>query len=386
MIVSAPASTTSSSVDRPPANTGAKRLIVESSASSCYFRTSVGGDGRKALVQITERCDLHCAHCFVSSTAVGQDMSLEQFRDVVLPRLVASRVERVTLTGGEPTIHPEFLAICESVVVAGLPLAVCTNGAAVTAEMIATLAGLGDVHVNISFDGFRTDTHGKFRGNRASFDRTVATARMCADAGILQGLLSTPNLLTEPGEFAELCDFALELGAKYVLMNPLSSFGRGVKSKGRLAAPADMMRAIRAATDRFADQLDRVLIRFPNEGLPLGGCDAGKLVYVFTDGEMAVCPYLAFAARTPISQHADREFMVGNILAGDVAGALDGYDFHARYPSGTNPTCGSCAIHSSCGKGCPAAVVANGGRIGEVDAEQCPTVDGRKLLPLAVAS
>jgi hypothetical protein len=44
-----------------------RSLIVNTHASSCYFRTSVGGDGRKALIQITERCNLHCAHCFVSS-------------------------------------------------------------------------------------------------------------------------------------------------------------------------------------------------------------------------------------------------------------------------------------------------------------------------------
>jgi hypothetical protein len=34
-------------------------LIINTHASSCYFRTSVEGHGRKALIQITERCNLH---------------------------------------------------------------------------------------------------------------------------------------------------------------------------------------------------------------------------------------------------------------------------------------------------------------------------------------
>jgi MoaA/NifB/PqqE/SkfB family radical SAM enzyme len=51
-------------------------------------------------VQITERCNLHCAHCFVSSTAVGTDMAVDGFVDLVLPRLVQARVQRLTLTGG----------------------------------------------------------------------------------------------------------------------------------------------------------------------------------------------------------------------------------------------------------------------------------------------
>ncbi|WP_117211147.1 radical SAM protein [Allorhizocola rhizosphaerae] len=360
-----------------------RSLIVDTHASSCYFRTSVGGVGRKALVQITERCNLHCAHCFVSSTAVGGDMPLDIFVDVVLPQLMRARVQRVTLTGGEPFVHPNVLEFCAAVVGAGLPVGVCTNATQITDEQIAYLAELGNVHVNVSFDGFRAESHGKFRGDRSSFAATVATTRKFAQARLLQGLLSTPNALTEPGEFADLCEFAAEVGARYVLMNPLSSFGRGVKSQGRLAAPQEAMRAIQAVTQRFADRLDMVYIRFPNHGKPLGGCDAGKLIYVFVDGQVAVCPYLVFAARTPQSRHPDTDFLVGNIIDSGVAESLDAYDFHARFPMGGNPTCGSCQMASGCGKGCPAAVVAAGERIGAVDAEQCPVAEGRQLLPLA---
>jgi len=47
-------------------------------------------------------------------------------------------------------------------------------------------------------------------------------------------------------------------------MNPLSSFGQGVKSKGRLAADEAQMRAIQAVTARFAERgLELVHIRFP---------------------------------------------------------------------------------------------------------------------------
>lgn len=49
-------------------------------------------------------------------------------------------------------------------------------------------------------------------------------------------------------------------------------------------------------------ELDIAHIRFPNtEGRPLAGCEAGTIIYVFTPGEITVCPYLVFAARTPAS-------------------------------------------------------------------------------------
>jgi hypothetical protein len=61
--------------------------------------------------------------------------------------------------------------------------------------------------------------------------------------------------------------------------------------------------------------LEVVHIRFPNpDGKPLAGCEAGMIIYVFTLGEVTVCPYLVFAARTPQSQHDPGEFIVGNIF------------------------------------------------------------------------
>jgi radical SAM protein with 4Fe4S-binding SPASM domain len=250
-----------------------RSLIIDTHGSSCYFRTSVEGDGRKALIQITERCNLHCAHCFVSSGDWGEHMSRKDIVDKVLPRL------------------------------------------------------------------------------------------------------STPNMLTEPGEFAALCEFAVEVGARYVLMNPLSAFGRGVKSQGKLAAGTARMRAIREVTEGFRSRgIDVVHIRFPNDDKPLAGCDAGKLIYVFADGLTAVCPYLVFAARTPRSPYPDSDFLVGNILDGEIAEALDGYDLAGRLAMGGNDTCRACAMARSCGKGCPAAVISRGQPIGEVDSEQCPVV------------
>jgi radical SAM protein with 4Fe4S-binding SPASM domain len=169
-------------------------------------------------------------------------------------------------------------------------------------------------------------------------------------------------------------------------MNPLSSMGRGVKSRGRLAGSEEHMRRIRALTAPFdSPDLEIVHIRFPStDGQPLAGCEAGTIIYVFTAGEVTVCPYLVFAARTPQSRHDPGEFIVGNIFTDpDIAARLDAYRFAERYEMGANPTCRSCGIAGQCGKGCPAAVIAAGQRIGAVDAEVCPVTSGeRRLLPV----
>lgn len=367
---------------------GARSIANDRWASSCYFRTTVDGGQRKALVQIDERCNLHCAHCFVSATKQGHTMSFADITGKVIPRLTACQVDRVTLTGGEPTIHPRFLDVVSAFREAGMQVGVCTNATTLSEGEIDELARIGGVHCNVSLDGFRPESHGKFRGDRASFHTTIATVKKLASSGLLQGLLCTPNALAEDVEYQELCEFAVAHGAEYVLMNPLSSMGRGVKSRRSLAATEERMDRIHQMTDPFdGPDLQVVHIRFPNtEAKPLAGCEAGTIIYVFTRGEVTVCPYLVFAARTPQSRHDPAEFIVGNILADpDIADRLDGYDTR-RLRMGRNATCRSCGIADSCGKGCPAAVISAGERIGAVDAEVCPvTTDERRRLPLMPA-
>ena len=102
---------------------------------------------------------------------------------------------------------------------------------------------------------------------------------------------------------------------------------------------------------------------------------------MFVDGQLAVCPYIVFAARTPQSRHKDTEFLVGNIFTDEVGPALDAYDFASRYTLGANDQCGGCGANSSCGKGCPAAVISRGGIIGDVDHEQCPVSRRSTIAP-----
>lgn len=138
---------------------------------------------------------------------------------------------------------------------------------------------------------------------------------------------------------------------------------------------ADVKRRVEAAASAHATEA--VFIRFPNEDRPLAGCIAGDIFYVFVNGDVAVCPYLVFATENAGAKHTREEFIVGNFFADDdIAAKLDAFRFHERYQVGNNPSCASCSASPSCGKGCPAAVIASGGTIGDVDADICPTPSG----------
>jgi len=360
---------------RSPSSAESRRIAATGVADACYFRSGPVEGGRKALLKITDRCDLRCAHCFVSATAEGSDMSLAMVVRAI-PKLKAARVANVTLTGGEPLIHPELPAILQRLVEAGFDVTVCTNAVSLSGELVAHARLLGHVKFNVSLDGFTGGSHGKFRGNRDSFDATLRNTRLLGDAGLLKGVLSTPNALAASNEYDAVYDLADELSADYLLMNPLSSFGRGIRSHRRLKADEHTMTEIQTrlgdgATDGGPEA---VFIRFPNETKPLTGCIAGDIIYVFVNGDVTVCPYLVFATENPDTKHSRDEFIVGNLFDdSDIAAQLDAYRFHERYSVGANPSCKGCSANSSCGKGCPAAVIAAGGTIGDLDADVCPT-------------
>jgi radical SAM protein with 4Fe4S-binding SPASM domain len=354
----------------------ARQIAPAGVASACYFRSSEIAPGRKALVQITERCNLHCAHCFVSATVEGRDMDPARIEAQLLPRLRSARVRRLTLTGGEPFAHPQVIDIMTTARQAGMGLTICSNGTQIVPEAMDALSELGG-KVNVSLDGFSARGHGKFRGAPDSFEQTVETMRLLGERSLLKGVLVTPNRLAAVSEYEQLCEFARHCGAEYVLMNPLSPLGRGNAGIRRLGASDEFMRAVAVETaDAERSGLELVRIRFPNDARPLSACEAGTILYVFADGAVTVCPYLVFAARTPQSRHDPQEFIVGNVFNDEnLAERLDLYPLQERVKVRRDPTCKDCAIGERCGGGCPAAVVAAGGQIGERDRDQCPIED-----------
>lgn len=67
-------------------------------------------------IQLTNRCNMECAHCGMDCTAEGEDMAFDTFKACI------EHNDNIIIGGGEPTIHPEFekflfyaLAHCESV-------------------------------------------------------------------------------------------------------------------------------------------------------------------------------------------------------------------------------------------------------------------------------
>ncbi len=63
--------------------------------------------------ELTYRCNEKCIRCYVDSPSKpAEEMNLEQYRKII-DELHEMGCLNVLVTGGEPTLHPDFLPICE---------------------------------------------------------------------------------------------------------------------------------------------------------------------------------------------------------------------------------------------------------------------------------
>jgi MoaA/NifB/PqqE/SkfB family radical SAM enzyme len=101
------------------------------------------------------RCNLSCAYCneFDSvSEPVPLDLMLRR-----VDRLAELRTEMVTISGGEPLMHPELEAIVARVRERGMAATVITNGYYLSRERIEGLNRAGLDHLQISIDNVEPD-------------------------------------------------------------------------------------------------------------------------------------------------------------------------------------------------------------------------------------
>ena len=76
-------------------------------------------------VQLTTRCNLRCAHCYVETGA--RDMPLERVEEIAA--FAQGRgCTHLSFTGGEPTLHPQFARVLRVTVDHGLKFALVSNG------------------------------------------------------------------------------------------------------------------------------------------------------------------------------------------------------------------------------------------------------------------
>ncbi|MBF0342711.1 MAG: radical SAM protein [Nitrospirae bacterium] len=157
-------------------------------------------------LQITDECNLSCKHCYIGASHHIR-MDIERI-SAVLMEFEDMQGLRVLITGGEPTMHPDFLRLNEMLPQFSLRKLLFTNGLLLDSHMLDIL---NVDEVVISVDGMQNG-HETLRGTD-TFSRTIKAI----EAAIRKGFdtsVSTMIHASNVDEFDQMQQMFIDMGVK----------------------------------------------------------------------------------------------------------------------------------------------------------------------------
>lgn len=163
------------------------------------------------IFSITGKCNYRCRHCSVSApdAAMGE-MTFEQIEKLIV-QFKECGLKNITLIGGEPLVHPDFMRIVDRIISEGIIVSsVYTNGSLINEKLLDDFEQRGiKPGFQISYDGY--GFHDKMRGVKGaekSFFKALkllksrnyhVSCAMSITKDSISSLSDTVDILTENG-------------------------------------------------------------------------------------------------------------------------------------------------------------------------------------------
>lgn len=224
-----------------------------SSARSPAHLLHFTADKKPVVVwNVTQRCNLHCAHCYSDSKNREYPGELTtQEGHALIADLAAFGVPTILFSGGEPLLRPDLLELAGAARDAGLRTVLSTNGTQIDDTTAADLAAVGVSYVGVSIDGIGA-RHDKMRGSRGAFEGAVAGIRAVQRAGLRAGVRFTVHGLNRD-ELGPVFELAEEIGAARLCVYHLAYAGRGDKLARHDLTPEQTREVVEEIFDRVED-------------------------------------------------------------------------------------------------------------------------------------
>jgi hypothetical protein len=190
-----------------------------------------------SLLPVTNDCNYRCPICYADAapTDSPQHLTTEEFMSR-LRQALRLGVRSVTLTGGEPTLHPELTGLVRAARRCGLRVCLATNGLRLAEEprLAVELKRAGLSKVSLQLDSFNPATHQRQRGNTLVATKEPA-ARAILAAGLRLGTITTVTTLNLR-ELGDIIRFGLSLGPSLQTM-----VFQAAAAAGRFELPAGVL-------------------------------------------------------------------------------------------------------------------------------------------------
>ena len=330
-------------------------------------------------ILLTNAFNLDCVHCWLSC---GKPIVGELTCDVLISVLHEAEqlgVFEVNVSGGEPTLHRNFIQIAKHI--SSIPCFnanLNTNGVSLPPQYIETIAQ-AFTSVQISIDDVVASKHDKFRGRRGSFKRSIETIRQLVNTGVETniGFTLTADNITALDDIVELAE---NLGVTVLNIGLVANLGRAhdnllLKEFGTGPCHnSPFMDQVYQRIKKLSVSSSNVQILLPfripdkNRPAPLQDkryiCDGDntQVLYITANGNMMPCDKLPVEA-----------FSYGNVRQNTILGTWQSdrmKKFKLMSPNEL-PKCKKCPDLRLCGGACVARAYQEGGSLDSSDWISC---------------
>jgi radical SAM protein len=331
---------------------------------------------RRVYWEVTRACDLACRHCRAEAECEPDPTELtpaEGQRLLLALARFGEPLPHLILTGGDPLKRADLFPLIDAARGLGFAVSVAPSGTPLlTAEAIRRLRAAGVDAISLSLDGSDALRHDRLRGVPGCFERTLAAARACVDAGLpfqvntlvseetLDDLPAIHRLTTAIGAARWSLFFLVTVGRGSVL-RPISAdaceqlFDRLLAlagTGGPVVTTTEAPHFRRVAQERARRDAARP-VRPPAAGHAAGIRDGNGIMFISHTGEVHPSGFLPLSA--------------GSVRTTDpVALYRDSGLFRAlRRPELYGGRCGRCEYRSTCGGSRARAWAATGDPLAE---------------------
>ena len=241
----------------------------------------------KVDVALTYGCNNQCPHCYNEANRLAMPSLPMSHWFRVFDRIVGLGIPHVILTGGEATLHPDFLKIVEYADQSGLVVGLNSNGRYLSyAPFMEKAANAGLNHVQITLGSCYKNVHDQMMG-ADSFDQTIQGIRTAISSGI-HVITNTTLMRSNLGHIEPLIEFLYDLGIRTFAMNGMIYAGGGFDHPN--AIHTEELPAIIAKVRNLADEYGmRFLWYTPTEYCRMSPVELDVGTKKCNAGEYSIC-------------------------------------------------------------------------------------------------
>lgn len=190
---------------------GFAKEVTEGCPADCGLCPSHEQHTCLPIIEITDKCNLDCPICIVQNNH-RYFMSMEEFQGIVQNlEKKEGLIDVINFSGGEPTIHPQFLEMVRWAQTRDIKrLSVVTNGVRIAEDRkFAEELAKTRIYVNLQMEGFDAQTHERLRGSAKLLDQHLRCLDVLAELNVPTTIVATVANGVNDDQIGKLVDYVL---------------------------------------------------------------------------------------------------------------------------------------------------------------------------------